>query len=102
MNTSDTLREAVDDAKNRGFTHSFKIQDDGLACIESGRVFQPNQIVIVNHDRFEGPSSEDDASVLYHVATSDGTMGTIVDAYGTYADARLAEFLRGVAVREGN
>jgi hypothetical protein len=33
-------------------------------------------------------------SVLYAVETNDGTKGTILDAYGTYADANLGEFLK--------
>lgn len=44
------------------------------------------------HDfyRFEGASDPDDMSVIYAVETDDGTRGTLIDAFGTYADPAIA------------
>lgn len=100
MSAPATLREAVDHAMKAGYTHTFKAETTGLRCLQTGDRFQPNEVTIVGHERFEGESSEGDSAALYRVETSSGLRGTIVDAYGTYADEHLAEFLREVRVDE--
>jgi len=100
MNAPATLREAVDEAVKEGYTHTFKAEVTGLRCLQTGDRFGPEDVTIVGHQRFEGPSSEDDSAALYRVETATGIQGTIVDAYGTYADEHLAEFLRGVEIDE--
>jgi len=51
---------------------------------------------IVNFYRFEGASSADDMAILYIIETGHGIKGTLVDAYGTYADNRISEFINAV------
>lgn len=100
MNEHETVREAINAASNAGYTHSFKVEDGRLRCIETDESFEPNAVVIVNHHRFEGPSSEDDMSVVYVVECDGRVKGTIVDAFGTYSDPDLAEFLKNVPIDE--
>jgi len=40
-------------------------------------------------------------AIVYAVETSGGVRGTLVDAFGVYADPALGEFLAGVPIREG-
>ena len=100
MSTPATLSEAVDHAVKEGYTHTFKAEATGLRCLQTGDRFDSNDVTIVGHERFEGPSSEDDSAALYRIETNTGLRGTIVDAYGTYADEHLAEFLRAVPIDE--
>jgi len=100
MDEPQTLSEAVEHAKSKGYTSTFKMEDDGLRCLDSGAVLKPGDVTIVDHRRFEGASSEDDASVLYYIECTNGLKGIIVDAYGTYADEKIAEFIRKVAIDE--
>jgi hypothetical protein len=41
-------------------------------------------------------SDPEDSSILYLIEASDGKKGTLIDAYGTYADAKLSDFIREV------
>lgn len=43
--------------------------------------------------RFEGMSSTDDNSILYAISSKDGIKGTLVDAYGIYAE-NISEEMR--------
>jgi len=95
-----TLRESIDLARYHGFACNFLAEQGGLRCVETGERFTPDQAIIVAHRRFEGQSSEDDKEVLYFLVTSSGARGLLVDAYGTYASEKVAEFLRGVRVCE--
>jgi hypothetical protein len=47
----------------------------------------------VKHYRFEGISNPDDNEILYAIETDDGVKGTLVDAYGMYADSNVASFM---------
>jgi hypothetical protein len=39
-------------------------------------------------------------SVLYAIETTDGVKGTLVDAYGLYADEETGEFMKEVEVHK--
>lgn len=100
MQTMRTLSESLDAAKRRGFTSDFSVENGELRCMETDERFSPDEATIVDHRRFEGPSSEDDKEALYFIETTSGLHGTLVDAYGTYASEDVAEFLRLVEVHE--
>lgn len=79
-----------------GYTEDFKAEDDGLKALRSDKLYQPDEVSVVNFFRFEGPSSADDTSIMYVIETNDGTRGTLVDAYGTYASAEVNQFILDV------
>lgn len=76
-----------------GYTDDFKALPDGLQSLRTDKVYQPGDVRIVNFFRFEGPSNPDDMSILYVLETTDGLKGTLVDAYGTYADPDVNAFI---------
>lgn len=96
MHERPTMSETLETAKDEGYTHSFKAEPDGLRVLETDEMLQPDQVTILRHARFEGPSSEDDEETLYYIETTTGLRGTLVDAYGTYADEHVANFIRKV------
>ena len=81
---------------SEGYTEDFKVTEQGLQSIQHDLGYAPEQIQVVNFYRFEGESDPDDNAILYIIETSDGTKGTLVDAYGTYTDERIAQFMRQV------
>ena len=79
-----------------GYDVDFKITDQGLKSLKTEKVYQPDQVNVVNYFRFEGQSDPNDNTIMYVIETSDGVKGTIVDAYGPYADRKLAEFMNQI------
>jgi hypothetical protein len=100
VKTYKTMVEAESDLKRRGFTANFEWQRDAFREARTGRPFFPGNLVIVEHHRFEGISNPDDMSVLYAIEATDGTRGTVADAFGTYANPELGEFLKRIPMRE--
>ena len=84
------LAEAVAD----GYVENFTVVHRQLAAqIAREKRFEANEVRIVNFYRFEGESDPDDTAIMYSIETADGTKGTLVDAYGVYADAGINEFV---------
>ncbi|MEJ7588060.1 MAG: phosphoribosylpyrophosphate synthetase [Ferruginibacter sp.] len=79
-----------------GFKEDFVIEDEQLKCVRTEKKYKPSEITINNFFRFEGQSNPDDSSVMYVVESNDGAKGTIVDAYGAYADPDISAFITEV------
>lgn len=94
------MTEAVKGLQERGFTANFEFADGRVHDVKSGRSFQAGELTIVEHHRFEGSSDPDDMSVCYALEARDGTRGVLVDAYGTYANPDVSEFLTRVPIHE--
>lgn len=88
-----SLAEAVEVSKERGFEGDFILDHDRLRHTTTNERFRPEQLTILEHYRFEGPSNPDDMSVLYLIQSNTGCKGTIIDAFGTYSDPDMAELL---------
>lgn len=80
----------------KGYDDNFRMTDIGLKSLNTNKIYQPEDIHIINFYRFEGQSDPNDNSILYVVESDDGNKGTIVDAYGPYADRKLSDFMNKV------
>ncbi|MEO8584080.1 MAG: hypothetical protein ABI415_09805 [Flavitalea sp.] len=88
-----SLSSCLNKMITEGYTDDFKAFDNGLKSLRTDRIYQPENVNIVNYFRFEGQSDPDDMAILYVIETNDGLKGTLVDAYGTYADATVNKFI---------
>ena len=79
-----------------GYDQDYKVTERGLESLQKGKVYQPEQVQIVNFFRFEGMSDPDDNAILYVIETDDGGKGTIIDAYGIYMDPKITAFMKEV------
>lgn len=84
----------------RGYKDDYKVKDGKLHCLTSGLSFQQQDIKAVNFYRFEGVTNPDDMEILYAIQTNDGRKGTLVDAYGFYADTELGDFMKTVEIHK--
>lgn len=91
-----TLSERTNTAIESGYTENFTVNSKGLVTADGKTIFAPDEIKISNFHRFEGNSNPDDSSILYLIDTNDGRKGTLIDAYGAYADATISSFIREV------
>ena len=97
QNYIDPLSKKLKELEKEGFNDQFKfIEEQGLQSTTSKNTYQAKDLRITNEYRFEGESNPSDMSILYAIQASDGTKGTLVDAYGTYANDELEQFLRSV------
>ena len=93
MKNYDTLSEAINDLKQRGYSYDFNVKPTCLECASLKNEIKPEAFKVNETHRFEGMSSTDDNSVLYAISSKDGIKGLLVDAYGVYAE-NISEAMR--------
>jgi hypothetical protein len=91
-----TMVDCVNSLVLNGFTEDFKARESGLESLSSKKIYKPDEVKILNFYRFEGESDPADNSILYAIETNDGKRGTLVDAYGPYADSKVTRFIHQV------
>ncbi|HKR06280.1 MAG TPA: hypothetical protein VJY62_16710 [Bacteroidia bacterium] len=91
-----TLVSTLNSLVQKGYTEDYKVNDTGLKAIKKGKIYQPDQVKIVDFHRFEGTSDPADESILYVIETNDGSKGTLVDAFGPSSDTKVTAFIKNV------
>jgi hypothetical protein len=86
MKSYESLIDALDDLRKRGYEADFATQTVCLYCGDLDLRLNPEEFNVDEVYRFEGNSNPDDAAVLYAISSSTGLKGTLVDGYGTYSD----------------
>lgn len=91
-----TLVSCLNLLVKEGFSDDYKVLDSGLKSLKRERIYTPDEVKILNYYRFEGLSDPADNTILYAIETADGGRGTLVDAFGPYADTKVTEFMQKV------
>lgn len=88
-----TLVEALEDLKTRGYVNDFNLQSTCVECSDLDLRLHPQDFEIREVYRFEGMSNPDDNSVVYAIESNTGVKGVLVDAYGVYSEALSPEMI---------
>tara|TARA_A100001015_G_C14982243_1_gene709961 strand:- start:743 stop:1060 length:318 start_codon:yes stop_codon:yes gene_type:complete len=100
VNQFETVSEAINYLISKGYSHNFEVTKDSARCIETDKKYAAKDLLIVAYHRFEGVSSASDMSALYVIECSDGIKGSMLDAYGTYANLEFGQFISKVPMRK--
>ena len=93
MKSFETLVDAIADLRGRGYIQDFELLENGLSCIALQLLLAPEEFMVDEYYRFEGFSDPDDSSIIYAITSTEGIKGTLVDAYGTYAENLSSDML---------
>jgi hypothetical protein len=96
MYTYDTVTEAVNGLKKRGFSLDFNLKENCLVCHE--HKFDPADFEIVEVYRFEGNTDPADEAVVYAIQSVDGQKGVLVSGYGPSADTMSSEMAKKLQI----
>jgi len=89
------LAHAVERLTRAGYRDEFRAERGGLRAVNTGRVHEPETLVVEEIVRFEGESDPGDEAAVYALRyEATGTRGTYVVTYGTYVDPADAEMMR--------
>lgn len=96
-NQYDNLLEALTALYKQGYDQNFSLSPKGLYCPLTKNFLSPEQVKLVEFHRFEGDSDMSDMAILYVIETTGECRGVLIDAFGTYADNELGEFLKKIS-----
>lgn len=88
--------EYIKEYQEKGFTDNFRITKGRLISSETGKEFEPTDLMIMGENRFEGMSDPSDLSILYAIAAPNGLKGTLLMAYGPNADVSEYNFIEQI------
>ena len=95
-----TLVDAQQGVRANGYTEEFLWKDGAFLSEDQTVEYAPEDLIIVEHYRFEGMSNPDDMSILLVLKAKDGKKGYAISGYGTYADEKFVSFLDRIPNRD--
>src|SRR6478609_19461 len=98
MTNCSTVTDTLNTLKEEGYDLDFNLQPDCVKCQSAGIKLHPDDFVIDKFYRFEGASNPDDSAIVYAISSKDGLKGTLVDAYGVYADSLTNEMVKKLQI----
>lgn len=94
-----SLAEATKGLAERGFTSKFKFDNEQLLSLSNGQIYEPNELKIVEHHRFEGKNNAANDTVLFALEFEDGNQGTVVIDYSADTIMDLFAFIDKVKIK---
>ena len=98
MFTYDTVAQAINGLKQRGYNIDFNFDDDAITCHETPMSLKPSEFEITEVYRFEGNSDPADEAVVYAIESKDGLKGVLVNGFGISSDAVGDEMIKKLRV----
>lgn len=92
MAAYDTVSEAVNGLKERGYSLDFNLKANSLEC--QGQKFNPKDFEITEFHRFEGNSDPGDEAVVYAIESRSGLKGVLVNAFGIYSESLSDDMIK--------
>ena len=86
MKNYESLVDALDDLRKRGYEADFETETACLYCGDLDLRLYPEEFTVDEVYRFEGDSSPEDSAVLYAITSATGVKGILVDGYGVYSE----------------
>ncbi|GAB3997816.1 hypothetical protein GCM10028807_43830 [Spirosoma daeguense] len=95
-----TLTEAMEDLRDRGYTHEFGPKNDYLEEKSTATKLKKEEFIVDEFHRFEGTSDPGDEMTLYAITASNGMKGVFVSPQGTYSNEVSPELMAKFNVGE--
>ena len=87
------LADAVETFKEKGFTHTFEIENNRIICRDLDVKYYPEDVKIVEsyrHERMTDPGTD---STVFAIKSSTGIKGILIAGYGMYVDQEKANLI---------
>lgn len=87
------LADALEDAKERGYTNVFEVEDGCLFCANLDSSFTVDELTIVDSYQFDMGTNPSDDNSLYLIDSNSGVKGYLITGYSSHVDREKASFL---------
>jgi hypothetical protein len=87
------LTDALEEAKERGYSRNFAYRDHGLCCQDTGEAYAEGQAWIADSISVDMGTDPGDDSTVYLIDTEGGRRGYVVVPASIYAEPGKAAFI---------
>jgi hypothetical protein len=94
----DTVSQALNGLKKRGFDLDFNLEENRLTC--QNDKFDVDEFEIVEVYRFEGNTDPADEAVVYAIQSVYGQKGVLVNGYGISANTMNADMIKKLSIHK--
>ena len=99
MYAYDTVAEAVNGLKQRGYNIDFNLEANRIFCNKTAVSLKPADFEITEFYRFEGESDPADEAVVYAIESRTGQKGLLVTGFGISAEGMGEEMVEKLSVK---
>jgi hypothetical protein len=99
MYTYDTVSQAVNGLKQRGYAIDFNLEADKIICRQTPVSLLPSEFEITEVYRFEGNSDPADEAIVYAIESKHGHKGVLVNGFGISSDGIDDEMIKKLSVQ---
>lgn len=92
----DTVSQAVNELRARGYTMDFNLQENCIIC--NRQKFDPEDFQIAEVYRFEGDSDPADEAIVYAIESKNGLKGVLVNGYGISAETLSSDMAKKLSM----
>jgi hypothetical protein len=101
MSQFNTLSEAVNAMRARGFVNTFSIQHQRVYCSELSKAIPPTQLTLLERHSVPSAASQTGIEEIYGFRTEDNNLGIMTNIYAEYDPegffSVFRQFLKGEA-----
>lgn len=95
-----SLARAADALKKRGFIDQFILKGNTLLHMETGKLFDTEDMAIVEYHRFfPRTPHRSEVSIIFALEGMDGSRGLLTASYNAYGKVNLLEFMDRVKIK---
>ncbi len=98
MFTYDTVAEAVNGLRQRGYTIDFNLEGECINCSQTPLSLRPADFEITEFYRFEGNRDPADEAIVYAIESKDGQKGSLVAGFGISAEGIGEEMVQKLRI----
>jgi hypothetical protein len=102
MFTYDTVSQAVNGLKKRGYVIDFNLEPDSITCRQTPITLLPSEFEITEVYRFEGNSDPADEAIVYAIESKHGHKGVLVNGFGISSDTVGDEMIKKLSTNYTN
>ncbi|RFS19137.1 phosphoribosylpyrophosphate synthetase [Chitinophaga silvatica] len=93
MKVYETVTEAINDLRKRGYTEDFNLLFDSIQSKNNTKV-RPEDFEVKETYRFEGETDPGDEAVVYGIETINGEKGVLMYGFGVYSEDMSEDLIR--------
>ncbi|MFK8007556.1 MAG: hypothetical protein AB8H03_14350 [Saprospiraceae bacterium] len=99
LNTYFNLTQTIKALQKRGYSRTFKLENEKLKCHQNNKRYAQHDLQIVEYHRFEIDDNHPEASIIFALVSNDGEQGYVISSEKNMLSKKLLQFMDKVKIQ---